>query len=83
MASTTIRIDIGMRDTLRSLAAKEGCPMQEVLAKALEMYRRQRLMEMGNQAYAALLNNPKAWEQELAERRLWEVTLADGLDKSV
>ena len=83
MASTTIRIDSAMRDTLRSLAAEEGRPMQEVLAKALEMYRRRRLMEMGNRAYAALRSNPKAWEQELAERRLWEATLADGLDKAV
>jgi hypothetical protein len=35
MASTTIRINRGMLDTLRPLAAKEGRPMQEVLAKAV------------------------------------------------
>lgn len=82
MSSTTIRISREIQGTLRALAAKEGKPMQEVLARAVELYRRKRLIEMGNQAYAALRNDPKAWEQELAERKAWESTLADGLDKA-
>jgi hypothetical protein len=56
--------------------------MQEILEKAIEVYRRKRLLEMGNQAYAALKKDPKGWEQELVERKLWENTLADGLDES-
>lgn len=56
--------------------------MQDVLEKAIEAYRRKRLLEMGNLAYAALKDDPKAWEQELAERKLWENTLADGLDEA-
>jgi hypothetical protein len=56
--------------------------MQEVLEKAIEAYRRKRLLEMGNLAYAALKDDPKAWEQELAERKLWENTLADGLGEA-
>jgi hypothetical protein len=45
-------------------------PMQQVLEKVVEVYRRQRLLEMGNRAYAALKNDPKNWEEELAEREL-------------
>jgi hypothetical protein len=60
----------------------EGTPMQEVLEQAIEAHRRRRLLEMGNLAYAALKDDPKAWEQELAERKLWENTLADGLDEA-
>ena len=56
--------------------------MQELLEKAIETYRRKRMLEGGNEAYAALRNNAKAWEQELSERRLWEITLADGLAKA-
>jgi hypothetical protein len=56
--------------------------MQEIMEKAIEAYRRKRLLEAGNLAYAALKNDPKAWEQELAERKLWENTLPDGLDKA-
>jgi len=52
------------------------------LEKAFEAYRRKRMLEAGNEAYAALRKNRKAWGQELAERRLWESTSADGLDKA-
>jgi AbrB family looped-hinge helix DNA binding protein len=38
------------------------------------------LLEETNRAYAALRADPQAWEEELAERRRWETTLADGLD---
>ena len=55
--------------------------MQKVLEKAIEAYRRKRLLEGGNEAYAALRKDAKAWERELSERRLWESTLADGLDQ--
>lgn len=30
--------------------------------------------------FAALRNRPEDWAEELEERRLWESTLADGLD---
>jgi hypothetical protein len=33
-----------------------------------------------NEAYGRLQADPVAWEEELAERALWETTLADGLD---
>jgi hypothetical protein len=36
--------------------------------------------EKTNRAYAALRANPKAWEQELEERREWEATLRDGME---
>ena len=40
---------------------------------------RQEFLERANQAYATLRNNPEAWQEELAERELWEQTLADGV----
>jgi predicted DNA-binding protein len=82
MATTTIRISKETQEVLRSLAAQEGAPMQVVLEKAIEAYHRKRLLEVGNLAYAALKDNPKAWEQELAERKVWENTLADGMDEA-
>jgi predicted CopG family antitoxin len=82
MTTTTIRISREAQEVLRSLAEQEGTHMQEVLEKAIEAYRRKQLLEMGNRAYAALRSNPKAWEQELAERKLWESTLADGMEKA-
>ncbi len=82
MPSTTVRIRRDAQEALRALAAAEGKPMQEILEKAIEVYRRRRMLETGNEAYAALRKNPKAWEHELAKRRLWEKSLADGMDKA-
>jgi hypothetical protein len=33
-----------------------------------------------NEGYARLRADPEAWQEELDERRLWDTTMADGLD---
>ncbi len=35
----------------------------------------QEFLERANQAYAALRNNPEAWQEEFAERKLWQQTI--------
>ncbi len=77
MSSTTVRISETARRKLRELAEKERQPMQVVLEAAIEQYRRRRLLEEANAAYAALRNDPNAWAEEQAERAEWEATLAD------
>lgn len=47
-------------------------------AENLERYHR--LLVETNQAYAALRADPSAWDAELAERQVWEATIADGLE---
>ena len=54
--------------------------MQAILDEAVEHYQRERFLDQVNAAYSALRKDPKAWKEELAERALWEGTLADGLD---
>ena len=54
MSGATVRINERDRETLRELAEREGEPMQAVLARALEAYRWQRLLEESNRAYARL-----------------------------
>ena len=80
MGSTTVRIDDSMRDVLRQLAAERGISMREVLALAVEAYRRKVFFERLNADYAALRADPQAWAEELAERELWDSTLMDGLE---
>lgn len=77
--STTVRIGADTHRLLRELCGKTGEPARSLLRKALEAYRRQRFLEEANQAYAALKKDPKAWKQELAERKACERTLGDGL----
>jgi len=54
--------------------------MQSILDRAIEAYRRERFLRDANADFAALKKNRKAWREELAERKLWERTLGDGLD---
>ena len=55
--------------------------MQTVLDEAIEHYRREKFLDEVNEAYARLRANPQAWEDEIVERKLWEGTLMDGLEK--
>jgi hypothetical protein len=76
-----IRVSEATHSFLRELAEETGEPMQELLAEAVEGMRRRRMLELTNAAYAALREDPTAWQEELAERRAWDVTLADGLEE--
>ena len=54
--------------------------MQAVLDEAIDHYRRDKFLDEVNTAYAALRSDAKRWNAELAERALWDKTLADGLN---
>ena len=80
MATSTVRISEKTHEDLREIAAETGQPMADILAKAIEDYRRKIFMEQFNAAYTAMRSNPKVWREELAERASWDSTLADGLE---
>jgi predicted DNA-binding protein len=75
-----IRISPRSKSALRKLAQHEGKPMQTILDEAIEQYRRDRFFRELGENYARLQSDPKGWEEELAERRLWDITNSDGLD---
>lgn len=79
MPTSTVRISAETHRLLRELSAQTGQPMGTILEQALEEYRRRLFLEEANAAYAVLRNDPEAWQNELAERAAWDVTLADGL----
>ena len=54
--------------------------MQALLDEAVEHYRREKLLNAANAAYAKLRADPESWREELAERQQWDATLADGLE---
>ena len=78
--SATVRISEQSHHRLRELAAQSGEPMQTVLDKALEQYRRQKFWEECSAAYAALQQDPEAWKDLQKEYKSFEGTLMDGLD---
>ena len=79
MPNTTVRVKEETRAALRELANQTNQSMQDVLARAVELYRRERILEETNAAYAALRADPQLWQEEQQERAAWDATLADGL----
>ncbi|HWQ70141.1 MAG TPA: toxin-antitoxin system protein [Patescibacteria group bacterium] len=75
------RISEPAHEVLRRLADESGEPMQAILDKAVEMYRRQRFLDESNRAFEALRADPTTRKSEQAERVAWDITLADGLDR--
>jgi len=78
--SYSIRIDENVGKFLHEISQQEKISIQVVVEKAIENYRRQYVLAKTNRAYAKLRTNPKAWEEEINERRSWESTLSDGLE---
>jgi hypothetical protein len=74
-----IRITPRSKGVLRALAKQQGKPMQAVLDEAIERYQRDKFLDEANAAYAKLRSDARGWKAELAERALWDKTLADGL----
>jgi len=79
--SSTVRIGEETREALRELARATGISMQDVLALAVETYRRRLILEGTNEAYAALRADPEGWRELEEERSGWDRTLLDGLEQ--
>ena len=77
----TVRISPQSWGALRELATRLGEPMQLVLDRAVECFRREQFLREVNEGFARLKSDPDAWAEELAEREAWDATLADGLNK--
>jgi len=58
----TTRISASSREALRKPAEESGEPLQAILDKAMELYRRQCFLEQSNRAFAGLRANPAAWD---------------------
>jgi hypothetical protein len=80
MPSLNVRISEPAHRVLRELSERQGISMQSLLDEAIERLRREIFLAQTNDAFAALKNNPKAWQQEQEEREIWERTLQDGVD---
>lgn len=81
MSSQMVRIPATAHRALRELAKRTGEPMQTVLAKAIEEYRRRKFLEDANTAFGTLRKNARAWKQEQQEREDWDLTVGDGLEQ--
>ncbi len=82
MPTTTVRVTPETRAILQELSRESKQSMQWLLAKAVEQYRRQLVLQRANEAYAALRAHPGEWSKEQEERRIWDGALADDLESN-
>lgn len=77
----TTRISESDHRVLQTLSAQMGKGHQEIIHEALTTYQREALLDGINAGYAKLRADHSEWALEKGERRLWENTLADGIDE--
>jgi hypothetical protein len=78
-ASTLVRVLQSDKKFLEKLATKHSRSMSEIFHGIIEQHKRQGFFNELNAAYTDLRLNKRAWSAELADRRIFESTLADGL----
>lgn len=79
--STTVRIAESSKFALEEIADKIGATQIEVLAEAIEEYRRKVILDAVNKSFASLRENEKARKEYEEELEDWDGTLADGLEE--
>ncbi len=80
MSTTTVRIRENSRAQLRELEGLTGEGPTEVLARAIDCFRRSLILVETNIAYERLRADEHAWADLERERAEWDVTLLDGLE---
>jgi hypothetical protein len=80
MSELMVPISEASYSILCELAQKTGQSLEAVLDHAIEGYRRKAFLDAVNAGYGALRADTQAWDEDLAERKLWDATLMDGLD---
>lgn len=79
--ATQLRVNESTHSVIRKLASECGESMQSIVEKAVERYKRELFLESLSQDFKKLRENKEAWDEEIEERRLWENTLLDGVQK--
>lgn len=78
MATVSVPISEASHRVLLELASRGGEPIGKIAEKAIEEYRRQKLLDEANAAYSALRADKQAWQDELSERRRLPYSKNDG-----
>lgn len=81
MKTQIVRISSETHSRLKAMASASGETIGEILAKAVDVYRRKMVLNDSNRAFARLKERKELWKDEQNEREEWETALADGLEK--
>jgi hypothetical protein len=79
-SNATIRLRVESHQALKEIARVTGESLQSALDRAIEDLRRKTYLEGLNADYAALRQDPKAWEEFQKELGDFDSTNTDGLE---
>jgi hypothetical protein len=79
MSELTIDISETTHKTLLQLAQSSGDDLVTIMDRAVENYRRYVFLVQADRAFATLRQNEELWQEEIAERKAWDVTIVDGV----
>jgi hypothetical protein len=79
MSELTIDISETTHKTLLQLAQTSGEDLVTIMDRAVENYRRYVFLVQADRAFATLRQNKELWQEEIAERQAWDLTIADGV----
>ena len=79
MSELTIDISETTHKTLLQLAQSSGDDLVTIMDRAVENYRRYVFLIQADRAFATLKQNEELWQEEIAERQAWDLTIADGV----
>ena len=79
MSELTIDISETTHKTLLQLAQTSGDDVATIMDRAIESYRRHFFLIQADRAFTTLRKNEELWQDEIAERQAWDVTIADGV----
>jgi hypothetical protein len=75
VSELTIDISETTHKTLLQLAQTSGDDFTTVMDRAVENYRRHVFLIQADRAFTALRQNEELWQDEIAERQSWDVTV--------
>jgi predicted transcriptional regulator len=78
--TTTVRINKDIYKELKRIADSENETIQKIMEIALQEYRTKIFFCQLAESVAKYKASKDDWMEEIAERKLWENTLADGLE---
>jgi hypothetical protein len=82
MADKSVVVPETVAARLEEMARWAGISVEDALVQAINDQYDRKFWDAVNAGYAALRADPAAWAQVEAERKVWEGTLLDGLDRS-
>ncbi len=78
-----VAITENIDSNLEELVDITGMGKQMILEKAVEAFLREKFLRKTNEEFAAIKLDVELWALEVSERKEWDSSLSDGLERGI